>query len=32
MALTRISPVPAHVTWDRRADRPSRVRWADSRA
>ncbi|MDP9269378.1 MAG: hypothetical protein M3P14_00095 [Chloroflexota bacterium] len=29
MALTKITPVPAQVRWDRDADRPSEVRWAD---
>ena len=27
MALVQISPIEAHVRWDRRADRPSEVRW-----
>jgi hypothetical protein len=27
MALVQIPPVEAHVRWDRRADRPSEVRW-----
>lgn len=27
MALVQISPVEAHVIWDRRAARPSRVSW-----
>ncbi|MGI8998342.1 MAG: hypothetical protein ACR2GO_01365 [Candidatus Limnocylindria bacterium] len=27
MALIRMSPIEAHVRWDRRADRPSEVRW-----
>lgn len=27
MALVKISPVEAHVRWDRSADRPSEVRW-----
>ena len=27
MALVQISPVEAHVRWDRRADRPAEVRW-----
>lgn len=29
MALTTIAPVPVEVRWDRAADRPSRVRWAE---
>lgn len=29
MAVTRITPIPAEVRWDRDADRPSEVRWAD---
>jgi hypothetical protein len=28
MALVQISPLPAHVRWDRFADRPGEVRWA----
>jgi len=27
MALVQISPIEAHVRWDRQADRPSEVRW-----
>lgn len=27
MALVKISPIEAHVRWDRRADRPVEVRW-----
>ncbi|MDQ3691436.1 MAG: hypothetical protein M3406_15685 [Chloroflexota bacterium] len=27
MALIKISPIEAQVRWDRRADRPSEVRW-----
>lgn len=27
MALVQISPIEAHVRWDRRADRPAEVRW-----
>ena len=27
MALVQITPVEAHVRWDRSADRPSEVRW-----
>jgi len=27
MALVKISPVEAHVRWDRRANRPVAVRW-----
>ena len=27
MALVQIPPIEAHVRWDRRADRPSEVRW-----
>lgn len=27
MALTKITPVEARVSWDRRRARPSRVRW-----
>lgn len=27
MALVHISPVEAHVRWDRNADRPASVRW-----
>lgn len=27
MALVQISPIEAHVRWDRQADRPSDVRW-----
>ncbi len=27
MALVQISPIEAHVRWDRIADRPSEVRW-----
>ena len=27
MALVKIPPIEAHVRWDRRADRPSEVRW-----
>jgi hypothetical protein len=27
MALTRISPIEAHVRWDRQANRPAEVRW-----
>jgi len=27
MALVQISPIEAHVRWDRHADRPSEVRW-----
>jgi hypothetical protein len=30
VALIRIPPTPARVTWDRRTDRPARVRWADA--
>ncbi|HLY35645.1 MAG TPA: hypothetical protein VKU35_02940 [Candidatus Limnocylindria bacterium] len=29
MAVTRITPIPARVRWDRNADRPGEVRWAD---
>lgn len=29
MALVQISPVAARVRWDRTADRPSEVVWAD---
>ena len=29
MALVRISPVAATVRWDRQANRPSEIRWAD---
>ena len=28
MALVQISPIEAQVRWDRRADRPSEVRWS----
>ena len=28
MALVQISPIEAHVRWDRHADRPSEVRWS----
>lgn len=28
MALIKISPIEAHVRWDRRADRPAEVRWS----
>lgn len=28
MALTRITPIEARVSWDRRAARPTSVRWA----
>jgi hypothetical protein len=28
VALTRITPVEARVSWDRRASRPASVRWA----
>lgn len=28
MALVQISPIEAHVRWDRQADRPSEVRWS----
>ncbi len=28
MALVQISPIEARVRWDRRADRPSEVRWS----
>ena len=28
MALTTITPLPVEVRWDRAADRPSQVRWA----
>ncbi len=28
MALTRITPIEAHVRWDRRGSRPVQVRWA----
>lgn len=28
MALTKITPVEARVSWDRRRARPSRVRWS----
>lgn len=31
MALTRIPPTPAAVRWDRQADRPREVQWADHR-
>ncbi len=27
MALVQISPIEAHVRWDRHADRPAEVRW-----
>ena len=27
MALVQISPIEAHVRWDRNADRPTEVRW-----
>ena len=27
MALVRISPIEAHVRWDRHANRPAEVRW-----
>ena len=27
MALVQISPIEAHVRWDRQTDRPSEVRW-----
>lgn len=27
MALVQISPIEAHVRWDRQAGRPSEVRW-----
>ena len=27
MALVQISPIEAHVRWDRRADRPAKVSW-----
>jgi hypothetical protein len=27
MALVQISPIEAHVRWDRRANRPAEVRW-----
>lgn len=29
MAITRITPIPATVQWDRASDRPRAVRWAD---
>lgn len=29
MALTTITPVSVEVRWDRAADRPSHVRWAE---
>ena len=28
MALTRITPIEAHVRWDRRDGRPARISWA----
>jgi hypothetical protein len=28
MALIKISPIEAHVRWDRHADRPAEVRWS----
>jgi hypothetical protein len=31
MALTRITPMPARVRWDRQADRPSLVTWGANR-
>jgi hypothetical protein len=27
MALVQISPIEAHVSWDRSTDRPSDIRW-----
>jgi hypothetical protein len=31
VAITRITPIPARVRWDRIGDRPREIRWADQR-